>query len=225
MCTLSYIPKKDKDFLITSNRDELISRKPAIFPSYMQSISGKVIFPKDGDAGGSWIAASKDMVVCLLNGAYEIHQRRDDYVLSRGLVVLEAFQYAWAEEFIENFDFLGIEAFTMILIEINSRKITEFVWDESDKYLRFPKYDEPHLWSSVPLYTEEERREKKRMFLEYLKKNSQPKPGQMRQFHRFEGDGEKPAFFLSRSEVINTVSITSVYTQDAEVKMEYEKIG
>ena len=55
MCTVTYIPANDKYF-ISSNRDERNSRTNAIAPAVYEINQKKIIFQKDGEAGGSWIA-------------------------------------------------------------------------------------------------------------------------------------------------------------------------
>jgi hypothetical protein len=46
MCTVSFIPIKDKYF-ITSNRDEKYTRKKALSPALYNYDGHKMIFPKD----------------------------------------------------------------------------------------------------------------------------------------------------------------------------------
>src|SRR2546423_7938973 len=55
MCTVTFIPSKNNIFL-TSNRDEKYWRSAATQPEDYSFKTGKIIFPKDGDAGGSWFA-------------------------------------------------------------------------------------------------------------------------------------------------------------------------
>ena len=74
MCTVTFIPTKEKYF-ITSNRDEKNIRKQGYCPCrILRSIKRKLIFPKDGDAGGTWIALHENgNAAVLLNGAFEKH--------------------------------------------------------------------------------------------------------------------------------------------------------
>lgn len=73
MCTVSFIPVKDK-FFLTSNRDEKNTRKKAIIPELVTYNGSNIIFPGDADHGGSWIGLKEngDMGV-LLNGAFLCH--------------------------------------------------------------------------------------------------------------------------------------------------------
>ena len=68
MCTVSFLPKGNNDFVFTSNRDEAILRgttEPIIY-----DVNGtKILCPKDKVASGTWIGVSdKNRLVCLLNG-------------------------------------------------------------------------------------------------------------------------------------------------------------
>ena len=86
MCTVSFLPLEN-GFILTSNRDERALRKKAIFPSYQESKAGTVIFPQDGEAGGTWFATADTRMICLLNGAFKSHEKQPPYRHSRGKVV------------------------------------------------------------------------------------------------------------------------------------------
>ena len=88
MCTVTFIATSN-GFVISSNRDEKISREKAISPKSYEINSKKVVFPKDQKAGGTWIAHTEKKVVVLLNGAKEKHQAKSFYRKSRGLIVTE----------------------------------------------------------------------------------------------------------------------------------------
>src|SRR4051812_680580 len=93
MCTVTYIPVGEKRF-ITSNRDEKIFRKKASPPQ--PYLHGKIslIYPKDGEAGGSWIALNENgNVAVLLNGGFEKHTPEPSYKRSRGLVFLDIIEH------------------------------------------------------------------------------------------------------------------------------------
>ena len=59
MCTVTYIPVGEKKY-ITSNRDEKAFRKKALPPQPYLHKEISLIYPKDGDAGGSWIALNEN---------------------------------------------------------------------------------------------------------------------------------------------------------------------
>ena len=74
MCTVTYLPLKGNDFILTSSRDVPFSREKALHPQEFIEEGIKLWYPKDGKAGGSWIGlSSKNRLICLLNGAFEYH--------------------------------------------------------------------------------------------------------------------------------------------------------
>ena len=84
MCTVTYIPVNDKYF-ISSNRDEKNSRSQAAPPAVYKLNNIMLIFPKDADAGGSWIALHENgNAAVLLNGAFEKHNPLPPYKKKQG---------------------------------------------------------------------------------------------------------------------------------------------
>ena len=107
MCTVTFIPLKNNRFVLTSNRDESPQRSPETISS-LRKEGQEIIFPKDKGAGGSWIAASsQDRLVCLLNGAFDCHQRTPPYRKSRGQMVLDFFGAFCTERYIAVSLYLG----------------------------------------------------------------------------------------------------------------------
>src|SRR5689334_3022145 len=115
MCTVTYIPNKENIFL-TSNRDEKNWRTDALAPSVYNFESGKIIFPEDGDAGGSWIAAHENgNIVILLNGGFKAHLPTPPYRKSRGIILLDIISYSSPLDYWTGADFDNIEPFTAII--------------------------------------------------------------------------------------------------------------
>ena len=83
MCTVTFVPTAS-GFVFTSNRDEDPKRAAT---QLVEERRGDLLvtFPQDAAAKGTWIAFSdKDQFSCILNGAFEPHQRRENYSMSRG---------------------------------------------------------------------------------------------------------------------------------------------
>ena len=100
MCTVTFLPKGDTDFILTSNRDEDPSR--ASLALVAESVGSQIVhFPKDPKAGGTWFASNKsDFTLCVLNGGFEKHKHNPPYRLSRGLMVLDFFKTLNAQTFV-----------------------------------------------------------------------------------------------------------------------------
>jgi uncharacterized protein with NRDE domain len=155
MCTVTYLPLNNGNFILTSNRDETPLRK-TLPPKKYEENNVELTYPKDALAGGTWIGTSnKNRLVCLLNGGFEKHQRKLPYKMSRGIIVKNILSVDNAVSYINDFDFDNIEPFTLVLVDWNINLTTyELIWDGSKKH--FTKLaQKPKIWSSSTLYTEE----------------------------------------------------------------------
>ncbi len=130
MCTVTYLPLPSAGFVLTSTRDERSIRKAAIPPREYDVHGGMVFYPKDPDAGGTWIASAvSGYSLCLLNGGFKIHESRPPYRLSRGLVLLDFYKYNNVASFRDHYDFKGIEPFTLLILGHPQRSLDELRWD------------------------------------------------------------------------------------------------
>ncbi len=223
MCTVSFVPVKDSYF-ITSNRDEKYSRKPAIPPAFYEFESGKLIFPKDGDAGGSWIALHENgNVGVLLNGAFEKHISRPPYRLSRGEIFLCIIT---SDNPVRRFDRLNlerIEPFTLVIIDKGD--LYECRWDGNTKFCSQLRNYRHHIWSSATLYETEMVKKREQWFAAFLNKNPIPTQEDILYFHRFSGDGNKNYDLqMKRDGLYSTVSITSILLTADRGSMKYRDL-
>jgi uncharacterized protein with NRDE domain len=78
MCTVTYIPTK-MGYYLTSNRDEHESRSQAVPPEIYTDAKISLLYPRDVDKKGTWIAVKNngDLAV-LLNGAFVKHERLEN---------------------------------------------------------------------------------------------------------------------------------------------------
>ena len=152
MCTVTFVPTEE-GFVFSSNRDEDPQRAAQ---NLVEDERGdlKVYFPQDKGASGTWFAYSNtDQFSCVLNGAFQPHQRKEFYTMSRGIMALAYFDYATIDEFINTFNFEGMEPFTLILY--NKGDFKELKWDEVELHVRSLSVQDIHLWSSATLYNQE----------------------------------------------------------------------
>jgi uncharacterized protein with NRDE domain len=220
MCTVSFVPVKETYF-ITSNRDEKNSRGQAIPPAIYEFESGKLIFPKDADAGGSWIALHENgNVAVLLNGAFEKHICRPPYRLSRGKIFLHVIA---SENPVRRFDRMNldsIEPFTLVVIDKGD--LYECRWDGSKKYCRQLRNYRHYIWSSATLYEKEIIKKREQWFAGFLNRNPNPTQEDILRFHEFTGDGDKSNDLqMERNGVYSTVSISSILLTDDRASMKY----
>lgn len=223
MCTVSYVPLKGYDFVLTSNRDEAVTRANTLFPASLDTKNGKVFFPKDSLAGGTWIASSSNLTACLLNGAFKKHTRESSYRLSRGLMLLAVFDYDTVQQFISNYDFKAIEPFTLILIYKNEDvELFEIRWDGEQLYFKELVSHKPHIWASATLYTPEVIAERQAAF-DTLMRHYNYSQEEIITFHSFQSDDQENGIMMDRGEK-RTISITSIKSTTQEVSMCYHDL-
>jgi uncharacterized protein with NRDE domain len=119
MCTVTYLPLGNNNFILTSNRDETPLRKTIPLETYEEN-GVELTYPKDALAGGTWIGASnKNRLVCLLNGGFTNHIRNHYYKMSRGVIVKNILSADNGVAYVDNFDFTDIEPFKFNLFFYN----------------------------------------------------------------------------------------------------------
>ena len=209
MCTVSFIPVKDK-YIITTNRDEKLCRKIALAPGMFEYNGQKLFFPKDADAGGTWIVMKENGdAAVLLNGALICHKAEPPYRLSRGIILLDIFSTKRPSVTFTKINLQDIEPFTLVLLENNY--LYEFRWDGTEKYAKQLNADKAYIWSSATLYDGFIVKRREQWFAAFL--NSHPIPTQqdILHFHLFTGDGDRQNdLLMTRDGMYTTVSITSI---------------
>ncbi len=223
MCTVTIIPKGKNDFVLTSNRDEAPNRV-SLKPEFYTINKTKALFPKDELSGGTWIGVSeRNRLICVLNGGFEIHERKSEYRLSRGIV---AKHFMIADDLVytvNTYNFEGIEPFTMVIVDWNTNlEFYELVWDGTNKHLRKLPL-EPKIWSSSTLYTEAMKTERLRWFEDFKRKNKLHKDSLMN-FHKTAGKGNCEYGVVMDRHFVKTTSITQVEKTEHTVEMLYESL-
>ena len=218
MCTLTYIPAAEGQYIFTTNRDEMPARAGSGLKK--EQVNGvPVLFPPDAMAGGTWFASgSDDRSVCLINGAFERHDRNPPYRRSRGLMVLDFFEHHSVQAFVEHYPFHGIEPFTLVTVERGS--LWDIRWDGDKLHRQDLDPAQYHLWASTMLYSREVRKKRALWFAEWLEQDPTPSPEAILGFHRTAGDGDpRNDLVMNRDGLVRTVSITSTFRQQEAILM------
>ncbi len=218
MCTVTYFPRGKNDFILTSNRDEAPSRVSAS-PDIRIARSRSVLYPQDPQSGGTWIATAENhRVACVLNGAFQRHTSSPPYARSRGLVLLDYFNYPNMEEFVRRSKLEGIEPFTMVLYE--PLKLMEVRWDGYRRHDLELDISMPHLWGSVTLYDPPAIQLRRKWYDEWLQQHPQAEVDDILRFHQFGGTEDKiNGLVIDRQGLVQTLSITSVVKRATQATM------
>jgi Transport and Golgi organisation 2 len=209
VCTVTFIPKKN-GFYITSNRDEKVTRKPAIAPTLYRHNHVQLVYPKDANAGGTWIAVAQNgNAAVLLNGAFKKHISMPPYQKSRGVIFLEII--ASVEPYLHflQISLRDIEPFTLIVY--SNSQLYECRWDGKIKHHKQLDKKIPQIWSSATLYEDSVVQKREQWFFDWYGKNSCPTKNDILNFHQFTGDGDiQNDLLMNRNDTTFTVSITCI---------------
>ena len=223
MCTVTYIPNNDS-FFLTSNRDEKKGRLKAEAPQWYKFASGNLLFPKDGNAGGTWMALHENgNAMVLLNGGFVNHHYNPPYRKSRGIIFLDVFDHPHPVVAFEQIHLHKIEPFTLVIRQ--GGQLFETRWDGQEKTIKEIDPLSPHIWSSVTLYDNEVVEKRKNWFELFLKEYTTIGSKEILHFHRFAGDGdEQNDVLMNRSNELFTVSITQLHRQKELSNMHYHDL-
>jgi hypothetical protein len=234
MCTVTYLPKPS-GFILTHNRDEAPNRSTQSIFKEKTPHGNVLLFPRDAQAGGTWIASSKDgKTACLLNGAFVLHRRELPYRRSRGLLLLDFFDWDDPAAFFQDYDLDRIEPFTFLYFEKPSnetevRRVTELRWDGQQRFIKELSPHLPHFWCSATLYPPEMQIRREQVFRDWLNHQSlnhqlhqSPTPESIITLHQT-GSINDPEndYVMNRAERVRTVSITQVVVDEKNAQMKY----
>lgn len=223
MCTVTFIPQP-KGYILTSNRDESALRSPKNIDT-MSKNGQELFFPRDKGAGGTWICmSSADRLVCLLNGAFERHQRQLPYRKSRGMMVLEYFDMPDATNFFTQYDFDNIEPFTMIIYDTG--QLFDFRWDGKATHVKRLNTGEKHIWSSATLYEKAIQEKRKQWLAAWLEGRIDFSRLAILELHKKGGEGNPSIDFMMNryNYLVQTVSITQVEKTEHTYQMYYHDL-
>ncbi|MAD96205.1 MAG: hypothetical protein CMB99_02660 [Flavobacteriaceae bacterium] len=221
MCTVTYIPLRNNKFILASNRDETPLRKTLAPKTYLEE-GVSLTYPKDALAGGTWIGISgKHRMVCLLNGGFVNHKRKMNYRMSRGVIVKNLLKSEDVMQEIETFNFSDIEPFTLVCVDWSQELFAlEFVWDGNQKHVR--KLDEnPHIWSSSPLYDEPMKQERHAWFQNLFESEEEIDKATVLAFHQYEKEGDSKNSIKMKRPFVETVSTTVIEKNENGLELHY----
>ncbi|MDI1356309.1 MAG: NRDE family protein [bacterium] len=224
MCTVTFVPTSD-GFYFTSSRDERVSRRT--IPPVRYSENGRsLIYPKDEKAGGTWIASdSKGKTACLLNGAFVNHKKEYNYVKSRGLILLESFEYKDISEFSDKTNLDGVEPFTLLILDYSNGALqyfNEFRWDGQNKYLKSLSQVDTQIWSSATLYSKPIQDIRLSLFENWIKKHEQFEDKMILDFHnRKHGLDSTNDILMQGYKDLRTLSISQIHLKNDNAFFKY----
>lgn len=220
MCTVTYLPLRNKEVILTSNRDEFPNRNTNKAPTSQWANNTEVIYPEDSTSKGTWICAGDHKIICLLNGAFENYSHTQNYRHSRGVIPISYFDYENTEDFWNKLNLENIAPFTLVVVDNrNTPTVFDLRWDGTQKHYLKLDPQEPAIWCSPTLYTANDQANRTRWFDNFLK-NKDISESSILDFHLNAGEQDpEKKLVMKRPSGIQTVSITSVLDSPSKMEM------
>ncbi|NIJ43571.1 hypothetical protein FHR24_000010 [Wenyingzhuangia heitensis] len=221
MCTVTYVPTL-KGFVFISNRDEQVERE-TLPPAYYKELDVNLMYPKDNVAGGTWIGVSEQKrLVCLLNGGFIYHDPAIKYPKSRGVVVKSILTCNNLKTTLESIDLTDVAPFTLTVVDWEStNKAYELVWCNKTKHVTVLNADQPYIWSSSTLYTDEVKVLRKEWFAKDILSQKGCVKEKLLKFHQNDSLGSVEIAPKMKRDIVETISTTVVVKEQDKLSMQY----
>lgn len=225
MCTVTYLPFSNGDYLLTQNRDVGYHRQRALPPKEREYKGIKLIYPVDPQGGGTWNALSETHHACLLNGADYDYYPDFNAPKSRGSLCLDVL--ISGENFLREEDLRQYDDFTLLYFTRDqSEKILEFRWNGEELITEMKDPMKPQIWISRGLYSREDYYRKKRAFDIFLTGIPGEPIGETADkiwdFHQQEIVEEKEGFLIDRPPQVRTVSTFQTMIAEGKMQVNYK---
>lgn len=230
MCTISYLPLGNGDYILTQNRDVGTQRVRAIPPQRHEIDQQILIYPIDPQGGGTWNAISETQHAFILNGADFDYFPAAEAVLSRGELCIGLLQHG--EALFDQLDLKKFDHFTIILVhtEDTTKSLIEWRWDGKALKRKELPGDRAHFWISHGLYSSEDNIRKQKAFKHWYERISSLvlRPEEIAESnwtwqHNREIDGME-GFLIDRDYGVITVSIFQTIKILGKYSYRYEDI-
>jgi hypothetical protein len=179
------------------------------------------LYPKDAEAGGTWIAMHENgNALVLLNGGKKAHVAEPPYHKSRGLILLDLAAAKSPSGLFLSLDLDNIEPFTVVCFE--GGRLWEAIWDGEHRYISRKDENKPHIWSSATLYDKGAVTMRESWFSDWLQKMEVGSINDILDFHRHTGNGDlHNSVLMNRGGQLYTVSITAMELYKTKGQMIY----
>lgn len=223
MCTVSFV-YANNSFLLTSNRDEKITRPSAIEPKVYQLENKKIIYPKDAKAGGTWFVVDEfGNAIILLNGGKNKHIAKEKYRLSRGIIVLDLIASNSVVSTWKTIDLTDIEPFTLVVLD--NKQLFQLQWSGEEKSTDDLDINKTYIWSSSTLYTPEIQQQRANWFAQYMNENKEISSEKMKSFHKnTEPKDAKNGLIINRDNLLKTLSVTQAVISGNSISVKHSDL-
>lgn len=222
MCTLTFIPAED-GFLVGMNRDELLTRAPALPPQVFTQDGTEIVYPRES-SGGTWIGCNdQGNLLALLNWNDNKFPYLGEKRKTRGLVIPELIGKSDLSTTDSQYRYMsldGVLPFRLVGVFWRERTINEWRWDGATKQkIQFP-WARKH-WFSSSLSDSSAEKERGRVCEAAASQPAVRSKGWLRNLHRSHVPGPGPFSVCVHRPDSATVSYTEVRCCGSLISVEY----
>ena len=232
MCTVTALPRTlliadpspDRLLLrVACNRDELLTRQPALPPTLWAAGSRRVLMPIDPDSGGTWIAASDaGLVFVLLNTNLGVPVSAGE--ISRGTIIPSLVGCATVSRALAQAEKLAAARFAPFRLLILDRYEVVDCWPDGGRIRHRRSYlQSAILRTSSGLGDAVVAGPRRTLFQRTFNRPSDPRVSQDL-FHRHQWSGREAISVNMRRPDARTVSQTTVEVRDGSVTLAYRAV-
>lgn len=221
MCTVSFIPISENQYLIGSNRDELKTRAQAIPPKIQGD--GSWIAPIDTEANGTWFGVNQYGITLTLINNYQatnplLDHRKD--AKSRGLIIPELMPFSnekAVSDWFEQMDETNFNPFDVIAVFPSPMTVIRWSWD-GKSFQKIIEKPESQIWVSAGFDLQKITEFRKQVFTNKIL-NSEEKPLKTLQNFHSSQHPEPGKFSVAMfQDEVQTVSSTLVQVGNKKIE-------
>lgn len=220
MCTASWLSEAGT-LVLFFNRDELRTREPALPPALETAAGRRWLAPRDGRAGGTWIAASESgLALALLNKS---GGRPPELPESRGRIIPRLLDAPSPDALAEELTALGLgryAPFRLLALWRAPRAALALAWDGS-RLERESLDPALGLLCSSGLGDERATRARGALWQRHRSAASEWGEAQHRAFHRYHSPAPSAWSVCVHRPEACTVSYTEIDLAEVELRMRY----
>ncbi len=142
------------------------------------------------------------------------------------MIIIDFFSFNDLNIFIDQYDFEGIELFTLVVFDKKSYlKITELRWSGKELLNKNIENSIPNIWSAVTLYTPEVIAQRDIWFRKFLETTETLNPEKIIDIHYFGGKEDiENGINMKRNNNLNTISISQIIVSEHKTEIIYNDL-
>lgn len=225
MCTFTAVKSADNVLFLTMNRDEKRMRLEAGLEVQCYS-NGEIVFPKDAEAGGTWLGSNSDGVVCaLLNRYQDTATPNAANMCSRGAIIPDALRFGGFDavcQHLQSVDFSVYQPCNVLVFSLQQARC--FGWSGQALHVSDVSSEQPYMLTSSSVeaaYTLSYREGLFRQWAQSYKEATLGAESVLAEYHTATKTGAESESVLMSRALTHTKSISQIVMSEYSQELHY----